>query len=393
MKRFMSMALVLVILLGIWWVYGKVSVVETRVTAVAGEYEDSFNAKGIIIRNEYPITSSLEGILQNSVQNGTRVSKYANVAYVYSADADKDVIDSLKEVNARIEEISSIQDSTLLSLTDVNEINSKITSFTDIIAKESVGGDNTRITGILDEINILISRKRYLEGESVGENNDLNSLMNKRTELENKLGGKRVALGAPVSGLYFDFTDGYEGVKISDTSSLTIDKIENIQNGKSIGDKTENAVCKIVDNSAWVVSVVMNKDRAKTLAEGQSVQLRFNGDENTPAVAKVDSFVYDGKKVIVNFAGNCYVGNIYSERVCTVDIILNTYRGLKIPADAIINKGDAGNVVLVRKSGGDVEKTVKVLYTPDDGTAIVKAGTQSEELLLYDEVIVKEKRR
>ena len=91
--------------------------------------------------------------------------------------------------------------------------------------------------------------------------------------------------------------------------------------------------------------------------------------------------------------GSSYIGNIYSERSCTVDVIKNVYRGLKIPTNAITDKGDAGKTVSVRTSGGEVEKSVEVIYEPGDGTAIVKAGTEADTLLLYDEVVVKEKRK
>ena len=393
MKKFLSMLLVLALLLGVWWVYGKVSVTETRVTAMAGEYEESFNAKGVIIRDEYPITSELSGTLQSNVLSGTRVTRYTNVGYVYAGGADDAVIQELANVNERINEINNMQDSTVLTLTDVNEINSKISSYCEQLAKKGYGGNNSELRALQNEINMLISRKRYLDGESLGENNDITSLLNRKSELENRLSGKRVGLGAPVSGLYYDFVDGYEGVKISDVTNLDPDKIKKIQAGQSIGSETEKAVCKIVDNSGWIVSIVATKDNVQGLAENQKIQLRFNGSEAEPVDAVIDSFVYSGNKVIVNIEGTCYVDNIYSERTCTVDVIKNTYRGLKIPTDAIIKKGEAGDVVEIRTSGGTKEKTVQVLYTPPDGTAIVKAGTEQGELLLYDEVIVKKKRR
>lgn len=393
MKKFVSMLLVLAVMFGVWWLYGKVSVVETRITAVAGEYEDSFNTKGIILRNEYPITCELEGTLQSSVPSGSRVSRYTDVAYVYSGSADDSVVQELSRVNARIEEINNIQDTTLLSLTDVDEINSKISSFSEQIAKLSYSGSFTEISGLEDEINILIGRKKYLEGESAGENNDLAALLGKKAELETRLGGKRMVLGAPVSGLYFDFTDGYEGLNVNDASSLTADTVNKICKGADVGAKIDHAVCKVTDNSSWVISSVIGKDEAAGLAEGQSVLLRFNETDEKPVNAVVSSFVYDGKKIIVNFEGSAYIGNVYSERTCTVDVIKKTYRGLKIPAKAVYQKGEAGDVVAVRTSGGEVEKTVQVLYSPPDGTVIVKAGSDSGELLLYDEVIVKTNRK
>ncbi|MDP4118936.1 MAG: hypothetical protein Q8873_07080, partial [Bacillota bacterium] len=85
--------------------------------------------------------------------------------------------------------------------------------------------------------------------------------------------------------------------------------------------------------------------------------------------------------------------NIYSERACTVDVIKNTYRGLKIPSAAIRDGGQAGSVVDVRTAGGIIQKSVKVIYTASDGTAIVKAGTEDGDLLLYDEVVIRSNRK
>ncbi len=393
MKKFISMLIVLILLMLVWWVYGKVSVVETRITAVSGEYEDSFNAKGIIIRDEYPITAEFDGVLQSSVPSGTRVTKYTNVAYIYSGSADKAVIEELEKVNARIDEINAIQDSTLLSLTDPDEITARITSYSEQLAKKSADGNGADIKNTIDEINLLISRKRYIEGESVGENNDLTSLTARRTELENRLGGGRVALGAPISGLYYDFVDGYEGITVSDAAGLTAEKINKIISSEDVGAKIENAVCKITDNSTWVISLAVGKDDVAGLSEGQTVEIRLGGSDEQPAHARVSKVVTDGKKSVLNLEGSSYIGSIYSDRTCTVDVIKNTYRGLKIPLDAITDKGDAGKTVTVRTSGGEIEKTVTVLYESGDGTAIVKTGTEQGELLLYDEVILKKNRK
>ena len=393
MKKFLTMLMLLVTVMLVWWVYGKVSVVETRYTATSGEYEDSFNAKGIIIRDEYPVVSELKGMLQSSVASGTRVTKYTNVAYVYSGNADKEVIEELEKINDRIDEINSVQDSTILNITDVEEINSRVTSYCEQLAKKAADGGGADIHNTLDEINLLISRKRYIEGESVGENNDLTSLTAKRAELEVKLGGKRVALGAPISGLYFDFVDGYEGIKMTDASSLTAEKINKIASGEDVGAGTENAVCKVTDNSGWIIALPLKKDDVTGLTEGTAVQLRFNGTDQRTVNAKVKSVSVNGKKAVLCLEGSSYIGNIYSERSCTVDVIKNVYRGLKIPTNAITDKGDAGKTVSVRTSGGEVEKSVEVIYEPGDGTAIVKAGTEADTLLLYDEVVVKEKRK
>ena len=392
MKKFLSMLIILAILIGVWWVYGKVSVTETHMTAVSGEYEEAFQAKAVIIRNEYPIVSELKGTLQNSVTPGTRVTRYSNVGYVYSGNADEKVIAELSQVNERIAEFEKIQDATLLNLTDINEINAKITGLSNQIATKGRTGSGSEIHGLISEINMLIGRKRYLEGESRGEN-DLTELSKRKATLESKLSGKRMGLSAPVSGLYYNFVDGYEGVKISEVSTLTADKLTKIAKGESVGAETQGAICKVVDNSCWIVSVVTDKDTVTGLAEGQPITVRFTGSESQPVDARVHSFVYDGKKVIMNIEGTCYVDEIYNQRVCTVDIIKNTYKGLRIPSKAIVDGGEAGMVVYVRKTSGEKQKQVKVLCSLPDGTSIVKSGTDSEELLLYDEVIVKTKRK
>ncbi len=393
MKKFLSMLLILAILIGVWWVYGKVSVDETHMTAVSGEYEEAFQAKGVIIRNEYPIVSELKGSLQNSITPGTRVTRYSNVGYVYSGNADEKVIAELSQVNERIEELEKIQDATLLNMTDINEINARITTLSGQIASKGRAGLGTEIQALINEINMLVGRKRYLEGESRGGNSDLTELNNRKATLESKLSGKRMGLTAPVSGLYYNFVDGYESVKISDVSSLTADKLNKIEKGEPIEGEIQGAVCKIVDNSGWIVSVVTDKDTVAGLAEGQAITVRFTGSEQQPVDARVHSFVYDGKKVILNIEGTCYVGDIYSQRVCTVDIIKTTYKGLRIPSKAIMDGGEAGMVVDVRKTSGTKQKQVKVLCSLPDGTSIVKAGTDSNELLLYDEVVVRTKRK
>lgn len=392
MKKFLSMLLILAIIIGVWWIYGKVSVAETFITAVSSEFEEAFEAKGVVVRSEYPVVSELKGTLQNNVIPGTRVTRYTNLGYVYSGNADAKVIAELSAVNERIEELNKIQDSTYLKLTDVSEIDAKITAYTRQIAVKGRNGNSRELQAMMNDVNLLIGRKRYLEGETRGENNDLAELMKKKNDLESRLSGKRMGLTAPVSGLYYDFVDGYEGLKVSEVTSFNADKLNKVIKGEQIGNETKNAVCKVVDSSGWVISIVSDKDTVSGLAEGQNVTLRFTGSSEQPVKARIHSFVYDGKKVIINIEGTRYVEDIYSKRVCTVDVIKNTYRGLKIPAKAIYDAGEAGKVVDVRKPSGIQQKSVIVLHSLPDGTAIVKAGTDPGELLLYDEVVVRTKR-
>lgn len=393
MKKFLSMLVALLVLVGIWYIYGKVSVVETRVTAVAGEYEESFSTNAVIIRNEYPVISELSGTLQSSAQKGQRVTKYTNVGFVYAGDVSGTVLSELEEVTKRIEEINNMQDSAAMGLTDIDEINARITAFAEKIAEDVYSGNNALYKENVNEINMLISRKRFLEGESQGENSDITQLMSKKANLENQLSGKRMNLFAPGSGLYFDFVDGYEGLSIDDVQTLTESTVKKILKGEDVGASVKSSVCKIVDNSSWVISAVVSKDEVENLAPGSRVHVRFTGKTEKPVEATVHSIVADGKKFVLNISGTRYADGIYNERVCSVDIIKNEYSGLKIPADAVKNAGEKGDVVEVRTSGGIKEKTVKVLYYADDGTVIVKEGSQNGELLLYDDVVVRSKRQ
>ncbi len=386
MKKLVSMVAVFALLIGVWWVYGKVSVVETKVTAVAGEFEESFNAKGIIIRNEYPIISDMKGTLHSRVQNGTRVTKGTNVANVYLASADSEMVTELSEVTDAIAEIENMQDGTILSLTDVDEINARITTYSNQLAELSESGNYEKIRVITKEINALISRKNYLEGDASEDFQDIESLKNKKTELEGKLEGKTDPLKASISGLYYDFTDGYEGLDISSVNDISENTVNKVMEGKKVDGAPKNGVCKVVDNSGWVVSIVTDKKNIQGMEEGSRIQLRFNGSEDNPVDADIHSIKYNGKKVILNIEGTSYVENIYSERVCTVDVIKNTYSGLTIPEKAIAKRNDM-TYVKVQTSGGVVEKKVSVLCIAPDGTAIVKMGIQSGELLLYDEVV------
>ena len=77
------------------------------------------------------------------------------------------------------------------------------------------------------------------------------------------------------------------------------------------------------------------------------------------------------------------------ERKFEFEFIKETYNGLRVPKEAIMNE-NGENYVYIVKDGIVRKRKIEILY--DDGDIIVKENnSETDGLLLYDLVVVKSK--
>ena len=67
--------------------------------------QDSFKKKGLIIRDEYLLNSSMSGNIKYCIKEGERVKQNDKIAYIYNNNVNEDVVDKLNELQKDISDI------------------------------------------------------------------------------------------------------------------------------------------------------------------------------------------------------------------------------------------------------------------------------------------------
>lgn len=389
MKKSIPLIAIVVALVVMWTVYGNIVNPKSDATAVSGEYKVEIDNEALVIRTEIPITVSGQGYFQNVVETETKVSAGEMVGWHCKGEPNVEVIKQLNVINQKIRE-AQMSESTDKALTnDVFSIDNKILAYTKQISALASKGDQKAIDKIRNDIDLLLERKsNIVNNKSGGKETVAENLKKQKKELERQLGGTNESLFAPRSGIFVAEADGLEQTLTFDNvSTLTPSQVTEYLSRDEYKPNEEiypYPVCKITDNSEWLLAAVCSQEVASETKVGRPVTVSFpdEGDKKLRCTVYEISEPEDGK-VVIYILGTNEIYNILDARKIKINIVFESYEGLRVPAGAV-KTIEGKDYVMVKKAGGDVKTEVVVLFKDED-FAIVKEGG---ELSVYDKVRV-----
>lgn len=387
MKKSLPLIIIFAVLIIMWSVYGNIMNPESEATAVGGEYKVEIDDHALVIRNETPISVNGEGYFQNVVENETKVWSGETVGWFCKGEPDVEVVKQLNVINQKIRE-ASLSESTDKALTnDIFSIDNKILSYTKQISALAAAGDQDAINEIRNNIDLLIERKNNIvNNESGSKESVLENLNRQKAELESKLGSSRQTLTALQSGVFVAQADGLEKTLSFDSvdtlTPSTVTEYLSREEYRADEEIYPYPVCKITDNTEWLLATVCSEQVVAKVSEGKKVTVSFpdEGDKTLACTVYKISEPEDGK-VIVYILGTNEIYNILSARRIKINIVFDSYEGLRIPSEAV-KTVEGKDVVMIEKGGKAVETEVEVLFKDEDFAIIAEGG----ELELYDKV-------
>jgi len=385
----------LVIGLLVFVIYNLINLFASEKTSVIAELETmevSYNLDGIIIRDEKLISLKAKegGILDVSVAESEMVPKGKLVATYYDSSIDDKTKSELNKINESISNLVKATNDTIAQEMSVKEIEEEIDSKINDIAYASSDRNMAVISLLKSEVNELIGKRNAGEFDETPVSERLEKLKQEKSAIERKYSGTKSEIIAPQHGVFSTRIDGFEDTLTPDIAqSITVTDYENAKKQKISADdiRKKGAVCKIVDNSLWYVSVIADEEIAKSFEVDDNVVIHFQGD-STDVKGKIEyiSHVQDGKYMIT-ISSSSYCSYAMETRFATLTVIKESNTGLKIPL-SVIRVKDGKSGVYVKTENTVKYREIDVL-AKDDKYAIVKFdNTKSNALLLYDEVIV-----
>ncbi|CEK31398.1 secretion protein [[Clostridium] sordellii] len=353
--------------------------------------EESFNKKGLIIRDEYVINSNFDGKVEYYLKDGDRVKKKEDIACVYSNNISNDDLKNLKNIK---NDISSIENGdTAFIKKDIENINKEISLLSQKLQIELLN-ENIDVYGQIEKINKLIDDKNLLI------NSDLNdkSLKNKQIqekEVTNLIDKNTEVFKSKNSGVVsYQFDGNEEKFNFDNINQIKIKDIEGTKNNyKDISkekklDKGE-PVARIINNLKQFVAISCNEEEIKKIKIGQKIILSSD-------IEKINSKVYDiykeGKQYIVILEISEQNVEIYDTRIKEFDIIYKSIEGLKVPKTAVVNSDGKKGVYIVSETGDAKFVELKgTLYESEEYIVIDHYKNDINgvnTIKIYDEIIL-----
>lgn len=385
----------LIIGVAVFAIYNLINLFTSEENSVIAELETmeiSYKLDGIIIRDEKLITAKAKegGILDVAVTENEMVPKGKHVATYYDSSIDDKTKNELAKINESISELSKATDDTIAEEMSQKEIDEEIDRKIDEIAYASSDRNMAVISSLKADVNELIEAKNAESAEVIPVSERLEQLKTEKREIEKKYSGTKTEITAPQHGVFSTRIDGFEDTMTTELAlNVTVTDYENARKQTITADdiRKKGALCKIVDNSLWYVSVIADEATAKSFAVDDRVTLKFEGD-GTEAKGKVEYISHaQSGQYMITISSSSYCSYAMETRFANLTVVKESNTGLKVPLGAIrVKDGKSG--VYVKTENTVKYREIEVL-TKDDKYAIVKFdNTKSNALLLYDEVIV-----
>lgn len=393
---FLIIAFVLVIAVNL--LLSNDSRLETTIVRQGSE-EDLISADGYIFREQSVITAPADGYVYCEAAEDERVSAGEAVMYIYKTEINLSAMGELKAVEEKIKELSEgIRTSEVYS-SDTAKIEQNIAQSLRGVSRLGAKGNMEKLAEISKTVNDLIEKRRIILGEiqPTDRNRELEELKKQKAELEQKYNIERTIIHSPKTGAFTSRVDGLEE-KLSPAAleGISLDYIKELDKLSAEAKNVQKAasgqpVGKIVNNFAWSLAVVTQKDKIEGIAVGDSLQLRFPDVGIETVAGKVSRITPEQSgKVILIIDSNKYIDNIYSSSRVKAELIRNSYEGFRIPAKSLrMTDGEMGVYVIRSNKGRFVP--VELLYNAGSWV-VVREITESAEhpkvLKLYDELII-----
>lgn len=360
------------------------------VSAVYAEVDDVTPIDGVVMRDEVIFNRSYgSGVLEMQKYEGERVGNGNIVATVYADEASAEKSRKSEELLGQIEAMTALYSQSGENY-DIDAANDRITDAAVRVLTLNQEGVSNMTESAVEELRLRVLEREYIHRDKAELLDVIDSLKAEREKLSTG-GSVKKRIYSPSAGYFSQHTDGYE-------SSLTValalngsmkeieEKIGNFAEGDA------NAVGKLISTNKWYLVSIIPEESAKRLSKNSIMKLKFS-DKSLPTVdAKLVRITEpeDGKVMTV-FCCDTHIADFAKVRKISADAVVKTYKGLKVPREALRVDEDGQNGVYCLIDSQVKFKPVSIVFEKDSYYISEYDTADTKSLLLYDEIIVSAK--
>ncbi|MCQ2481690.1 MAG: hypothetical protein MJ121_06190 [Clostridia bacterium] len=368
-------------------VYRSITNDRKTVTAVVTTVPKTVDADMFIIRDEVILDEASGGYAVSLAINGEKVKAGGEIAAVFDSKESAENYTSSLALNKKLETYKTINNQVKLANLDLeglsNSINSDFFKMLDSVYTNDFSGISDTQLSFSEKL----SRKNVSLGDEVDCSKQIEELQKQIDSLNVR--SPKSTIITESSGYYVSRPDGYEDIlTTADVENLT----EEMLTGAFEAEKKEvskNATGKIITGYDWYIATIISSDDATDIDVGKSLTIMLGDGDNEKVVAKVYSRkALEDKRVLLVFQTTYMNEQLATIRKVNGKILVRTYRGIKMNADAVRVDENGQKGVFIRE--GNISKFNKIEelgYV--DNYVIVKDNTgKAGWLSQYDEVFI-----
>lgn len=348
--------------------------------------DDSIRTDAFMLHNEILIKQAASaGVIDYTRQDGECVSSGGVVAQIYKSAQDAEDQREIQVLNSQISQYQQIGNAADASSIDITALGNETEKQFQKLSADASGGN---VEGLGDDENsllALLNEKQMATGEVKNLDAKVSQLTSQKAKLTASAGAALGQIASPAAGYFVSGSDGYENLfDTNKISSITPDTISALLTT----DRTPQAgvAGRIISDSNWYIVCNLPANSAHKLHLGDSVNIDFllSSSGSIPVtVAQINS---SAKGYAVVFQCSYMTSGLAAMRRQTIDIVTNTYTGIKIPNQYIhIQGGKQGVFVSI---GNSVKfKKIVPLFNGNGFVVSDPANSDPNVLQVYDEVI------
>ena len=340
-----------------------------------GSIDYETQQQAVVVRDEQVISAENYGTAEFVASEGERVAQGALVAEVYKLGYNEKVMSELVDVKTKI---MQYQENNVLADVidaDLDAINSDITKKGEEISQIINGQSDKNLVTAEKELNQLLQDKEDYLKNKINADAQLTEYYDQETQLEERVNSWRQEVVAPAAGPVSFYFDGCEElINAQNIQQLTIQNINDILNGSTLGqttsDGTVRPVYRLVNNYEWYL-VMVSTTPVQEFAIGNQFQIAFDEYLDKQYVGNVVGVRQEESGYVYTVKITDDIGQLLSTRR-TKAKIYTTFEGIMVPTSSIkTENGMTG--IYVKDEYGSTFVEVNVL-TEKDGQAIIEAA-------------------
>jgi len=359
--------------------------------AMLYSHSETYNFKGVYVRNERQVRYSGADVISYIYPDGSKLSKNSVVAKSYKSRNDVLLQTKIDELKKHIELLENAQ---LMAGADNSQLEAcanQITARHLQMLQALCEGDYGAVAGLKEEYLSFQCKKRILCEEETDYNALISQLKGQILSLEGRMGAPPRDVTIDEAGYFVSAADGYENAlsyeKIPSLGKSDIEKIIREPELEIGGD----IIGKMVDDYKWRFVGILDTEKTRSVFEGSTANFRIGGNPQIVETTVINvKHLGDGSSIFT-FECDCLTAEYASKRVSQFSLLLNGYKGIRIPSSAVYFNKDNERGVFVKDGAKLVFRRIEVIRTEKDYFLVEDTTNKPGCISLYDNVVIKGK--
>lgn len=360
---------------------------ETAISYTVGE---SYNAEGIIVREE-SLFSTSESYVTLSARDGDKVAAGSPVATAFSTSSQQALADQIYQMDLEITQLEKSAQLEELSQQDVSR---------DLAIKEGIMELNYSLArGEMDtlEENAVTLKTLVLSVDEGGTSAAVARLKSEMKSLQGQLGSSGTQITSSASGIFSSNVDGYEDITPSSLDSITAASIQSLISDEEAGDTS--ATGKLVEGIKWYFAAVLPYEEAEKLSVLQS---QANEGESAAVAVQMTGVSVSNlnmtiERVDMSESGDCVVilscnyalGDTLGTRITEAEIVYTSYTGIRVSKEAVYLDDENNAYVFTEKALLAEQHYVTIIHEMNDYYLVKPSEEDTDPIREGSEIIVR----